>query len=206
MNKFLYFLVDLFYSLFRFFVKVYKKGELRVWYKGLLAKGLKFKGDKIPFVKICEVLNPQYMTIGSDGRINKDCILECWDFFDGKAYTPSLTIGNGVNMGEYTHITCVERIEIGDNLLTGRFVIITDNSHGDSKTAEELSIPPVHRPLMTKPVKIGNNVWIGDRVAILRGVTIGDGAVIASNAVVTKDVPAMAVVGGVPAKIIRIVS
>lgn len=54
-----------------------------------------------------------------------------------------------------------------------------------------------------KPVKIGNNVWIGGRAVIVPGVTIGDNAVIAAGAVVTKDVPAGAVVGGNPAKIIK---
>ena len=54
-----------------------------------------------------------------------------------------------------------------------------------------------------KDVTIGNDVWIGARVTILAGVTIGDGAVIGAGAVVTKDVPPYAVVGGVPAKIIR---
>ena len=53
------------------------------------------------------------------------------------------------------------------------------------------------------PVKIGNNVWIGAHATILAGVTVGDNAVVAAGAVVTKDVPANAVVGGVPAKIIK---
>jgi len=53
------------------------------------------------------------------------------------------------------------------------------------------------------PVRIGNKVWIGDNAVIMDGVTIGDSAIIAANAVVTKDVPAYAVVGGVPAKVIK---
>ena len=87
--------------------------------------------------------------------------------------------------------------------MTGQYVIISDNAHGDS-TADQLSIPPSERELTTKgAVRIGNNVWIGDRVAILSGVTIGDGAIIGSNAVVTHDVPARAVVGGVPARVLK---
>ena len=80
---------------------------------------------------------------------------------------------------------------------------ISDNNHGstDFDTLHEVS---VNRKLYTKgPVIIGNNVWIGDKATILGGVTIGDGAVIAANAVVTKDVPAYSVVGGNPARVIK---
>lgn len=184
-------------------VNCYRKAERRVWYKQLTNKGMLVNGGKNPFIKICKVMNPQYMSIGEGAYINKDCVFECWDLFNNITYHPYLSIGKKANIGEYTHISCVERIEIGDNLLTGRFVIITDNSHGNSNCIDELFIPPIERPLVANPVKIGNNVWIGDRVAILPGVTVGDGAVIGSNAVVTKDVPARSVVAGVPAKIIR---
>ena len=82
-------------------------------------------------------------------------------------------------------------------------VIISDNSHGHI-ILEEKDIRPVDRPLCSKgEVVIGDNVWIGDKVAILQGVHIGDGAIIAANAVVTKDVPANSVAAGVPAKIIK---
>ena len=87
--------------------------------------------------------------------------------------------------------------------MTGRYVYISDNNHGDTEY-ETLVKRPIDRDLFCKgSVIVGDNVWIGDKVTILSGVTIGDGAVIASNAVVSKDVPAFSVVGGVPAKIIK---
>ena len=92
---------------------------------------------------------------------------------------------------------------MGNNILTGRYVYISDNSHGKSNK-EELDIPPIKRKLYVKgPVIIEDNVWIGERVCILSGVHIGKGAIIAANAVVTHDVPAGCIVGGVPAKIIK---
>ena len=91
-------------------------------------------------------------------------------------------------------------------MLTGRYVYISDNSHGKN-IESELNTPPSLRPLYAKgPVVIGNNVWIGESARILSGVTIGDGAIIGANAVVTHDVPSGAVVGGVPAKVIKMMT
>ena len=82
---------------------------------------------------------------------------------------------------------------------------ITDNSHGKSDY-ESLSIPPILRLLHSKgPVIIEDGVWIGDKVTILPGVRIGENSIIGANALVTKDVPANCVVGGVPAKLIKII-
>ena len=109
-------------------------------------------------------------------------------------------------IGEYCHITACHSITIGNNVLTGRYVYISDNSHGKN-IESELNTPPSLRPLYAKgPVVIGNNVWIGESARILSGVTIGDGAIIGANAVVTHDVPSGAVVGGVPAKVIKMMT
>ena len=114
---------------------------------------------------------------------------------------PELTIGSCCYFGAYNHITCANKIVIGDDLLTGKWVTITDNSHG-ATDYDSLQVEPIRRPIESKgPVNIGNNVWIGDKATILPGVTIGDGAVIAANCVVTKDVPACCVVAGNPGKL-----
>ena len=86
-------------------------------------------------------------------------------------------------------------IEIGDNVLIGQQVVIATINHD--------LIPSKRVNMFPAPVKIGNGVWIGAHATILSGVTIGDNAVIAAGAVVTKSVPANAIVGGVPAKIIK---
>lgn len=116
---------------------------------------------------------------------------------------PELTIGSNCSFGAFNHITCANRIKIGDSLLTGKWVTITDNSHGETDKTT-LGMRPQKRPITSKgPVIIGDNVWIGDKATILPGVTIGDGAVIAANAVVTENVPEFSVVGGIPAKVIN---
>ena len=90
------------------------------------------------------------------------------------------------------NLACFDRIEIGDGVEISENVTIRD-SDNHSINGQEVS----------KPVKIGDNVWIGINATILKGVSIGDGAVIAAGAVVTKNVPKGALVGGVPASLIK---
>ena len=152
------------------------------------------KGDSLKNVKI-----------GSGCYIDTNNVIECSARLvkSGKTVSPKLTIGNGCNFGEYNHITAVNRIVIGDNLLTGRFVLITDNSHGLFEMVE-LNKHPSHRQVVSKgEVVIGDNVWLGDKVSILPGVHIGDGCIIGANSVVTHDVPNFSIAAGNPAKVIK---
>lgn len=90
-------------------------------------------------------------------------------------------------------------ITIGDNVLIGPNCVIAscEHSFGDPH------VPICRQPVKYAPIVIGNDVWIGANVFIKCGVTIADGCVIAAGSVVTKDVPAYAIVGGVPAKVIK---
>lgn len=145
----------------------------------------------------------RYISIGDNTWFARGAILAAWDEFAGCHYKPSIRIGSHCHIGEHSHITACHSITIGDNLLTGRYVYISDNAHGEA-VASQSDIPPSLRPLHVKgPVVIGNNVWIGESARILSGVIIGDGAIIGANAVVTHDVPNGAVVGGVPARVIK---
>lgn len=160
-----------------------------------------------PTITACgeiRTLGEDCIEIGDRTRIERGCIITAWKRTpDGGEHTPSIVIGAGCCIGEYNHITAINKIVIGDHLLTGRWVTITDNNHGDS-SYEILQMDPCARPVVSKgAVVIGDNVWIGDKATILSGVTIGDGAVIAANSVVTKDVPAYSVVAGNPAKVIK---
>lgn len=100
------------------------------------------------------------------------------------------------------HIGCIHKIDIGDNVLLGSKVYITDHFHGEIKK-DALTLPPIERPLCGKPVKIGNNVWIGDNVCIMPGVSLGDNVIVGANAVVTHSFPKNVVIAGVPAAIIK---
>lgn len=104
-----------------------------------------------------------------------------------------LEIGSGY-ANNNVEITCFKHIKIGNNVAISKDVIIRDSdNHVINGNTQNVA----------QPISIGNNVWIGLRVIILKGVTIGDGAIIAAGAVVNKDVPANCLVGGVPAKILK---
>ena len=141
--------------------------------------------------------------IGNDNFFGEHCMISVWDHYADKVYLPSVRIGNNCSFGYSNHITCCNKIEIGNNVLTGMYVLISDNAHGEI-TKEYIKMSPLMRPLYSKgAVVIEDDVWIGDKVAILAGVHVGKGAIIAANSVVTKDVPDYCVVGGVPARIIK---
>lgn len=145
----------------------------------------------------------QYFHIGEDTSFGKMVVLTAWDRYGDEFFMPKVKIGENCNFGDYLHLTCVNEITIGNWVLTGRWVTISDNGHGNTDSTS-LQVPPIKRNLSCKgPIEIGNNVWIGDKATVLSGVKIGDGAVIAANSVVTKDVLPYSVVAGNPAKIIK---
>lgn len=108
-------------------------------------------------------------------------------------------IGENSFIGSYGVIGSNERIEIGKNVMIAQSVSIRDTDHN----FENLDIPMINQGITTSPIKINSNVWIGYGAVITKGITIGSGAIVAANAVVTKDVPPNAIVGGVPAKLIK---
>lgn len=144
------------------------------------------------------------ITIGDYTTIQGTSILGCWiKYRDQEFPNATISIGDNCCIGEYNHITACNKITIGNGLLTGRYVIISDNSHGGLSISES-DIKPINRELKSKgEVVIGNNVWLGDKVAVLSGVHIGNNVVVAANAVVTKDVPDNCLVAGVPGRVIK---
>ncbi len=108
-----------------------------------------------------------------------------------------ISIGDDSMIGERSIVGAGGKVFIGNMVLMGPEVLIYTSNHGT-----KLGTPIKLQPYEYRDVHIGNDVWIGARCIVLPGVTIADGAVIAAGAVVTKDVPENAVVGGVPAKII----
>lgn len=118
----------------------------------------------------------------------------------------TLFFGENFQMNDYVHITAMESVHIGNNVLLASKIYISDCSHGsyagDVKDSNPLSIPK-DRKMFAKPVCIEDNVWLGEFVSVLPGVTIGKGTIVGANAVVSKSLPANVIAVGSPAKPIK---
>ncbi|MDU1904883.1 MAG: DapH/DapD/GlmU-related protein [Dysgonomonas sp.] len=161
------------------------------------------QGEFIIMYPALQIKGGKYINIGKNVGIGAHAILTAWDKYENDHFLPEITIGNNVWIGEDCHITAINKIKIGNNVLMGKKITISDNSHGKIDF-DSLSISPIKRPLYSKgEVIIEDGVWIGDKVTILAGVRIGKNSIIGANALVTKDIPDNCVVGGVPAQIIK---
>lgn len=117
----------------------------------------------------------------------------------GATFASTIKIGDYSNIGENAWLLS-DGITIGNHVMMGPNCMIFTSDH----ETKNLDIPMCQQGFTdVKPVVIGDDVWIGARVIILKGVTIGNGSVIAAGAVVTKDVEPYTIVGGVPAKFIK---
>jgi acetyltransferase-like isoleucine patch superfamily enzyme len=131
------------------------------------------------------------LDLGEHCRLGRDVFLETCE--DGR-----ICLGSHVRINAGCVLVSYDRINIGDHCLIGERVSIRDADHG--MEPGELMRLQEHT---AAPITIGDDVWIGCGAVILKGVNIGSGAVVAANSVVTKNVPAMAVVAGLPARVLH---
>lgn len=117
-----------------------------------------------------------------------------------------LRFGKNVQLNDYVHITAMTNVVIGDNVLMASKIYISDCTHGsysgDNNDSDPNSIP-IDRPLSSKPVLIEDNVWLGEFVSVLPGVTIGKGTIVGANSVVSKSLPPYVIAVGIPAKPVK---
>jgi len=148
----------------------------------------------------------RHIGFGKDINVGGRIWIEAISQYGEQRFAPRITLGDSCSFSDGVHISCIERIEIGDGVLVGSNVYIGDHSHGiyGGPAQSTPKMPPAKRPLGGGgPVVIKSNVWIGDNVVIVGPVTIGAGAVIGANTVVRRDVAPASMVAGTPAKVIK---
>ncbi|EKD43140.1 MAG: galactoside O-acetyltransferase [uncultured bacterium] len=110
-----------------------------------------------------------------------------------------IEVGDDVWFNERCYIVGEGGIKIGNHTMLARNVSLITSNHG----FEDKKIPMLLQPVNSAPIEIGDDVWLGVNAVVLKGVKIGKGSIIGAGSVVTKDVPEYAIVGGVPAEVIR---
>jgi acetyltransferase-like isoleucine patch superfamily enzyme len=139
------------------------------------------------------------LQIGRRGRIE----LGRWSWLGHgtkiRCHEGLVSIGAKTVLGQECTISAYQHVSIGRECVIADRVMFIDFDHGVVDVDRPIRLQGIYK----RDVRVGNNVWIGYGACVLRGVTIGDNAIVGTNSVVTKDVPDNAVVGGVPARVIR---
>lgn len=136
------------------------------------------------------------MSIGSNVRIWHGARLEVF----GSEASVVLQIGSRTSIQPFVHIGVAVGVEIGEDCLFASYVYITDHDHFSPNPYIPVRKSDV---LVAAPVRIGSGVWLGERVCVLKGVTIGDGAIVGAASVVTKDIPPRSIAVGSPARVVK---
>ena len=134
--------------------------------------------------------------------LEERCSLEHRIYFNaagGHSAGVAISIGAGTFIGSGCEFNAIESIRVGQNCLIASGSRFIDHNHGI-----ELGSPMKLQPEVSAPILLGSDVWIGVNCVILKGVTIGEGAIVAAGSIVTKSVEPYTIVGGAPAKLIRV--
>lgn len=110
-----------------------------------------------------------------------------------------IVIGNNVGIGEFAYLGGAGGLEIGDECIVGQYL----SCHPENHNYENINLSIRHQGVSRKGINIGKNCWIGSKVTILDGVSIGNGSIIAAGSVVTKSFSENSIIGGVPAKLLK---
>jgi lipopolysaccharide O-acetyltransferase len=154
---------------------------------------------RLPF----DIRNKRNIKIGKNFTTGFGCRIEAFPLDEDCKIC--ISIGEDVQINDYVHIGAVGSITIGDNVLMASKIYISDHNHGsyDDLISDNPLSKPIYRKAICKPVVIGNNVWLGESVCVLPGVTIGEGCVVGALSVVTKSIPPYSIVVGNPAKVVK---
>lgn len=141
---------------------------------------------------------PKYIELGNNVSLGKRCRIYCYDNYANVPLSPSIVIGPGSMFGDDCRFLVADRLTVGKNVLAASYILVTTENHGMNC---DLSYST--QPLVTGPVEIGDECWIGEGVTIMPGVKIGNKAIIGAGSVVNRDVPAYTIAVGNPARIVK---
>jgi lipopolysaccharide O-acetyltransferase len=153
---------------------------------------------RLPF----DIRNKKNIEIGDNFTTGFGCRLEAYPVDESVV----LKFGKNVQLNDYVHISAMKGVLIGDNVLIASKVFISDLNHGSYGTNDihdSPIIPPNDRKLYAEPIVIEENVWLGETVCVLGGVTIGKGTIVGANSVVSKSLPPYVIAVGAPAKSVK---
>ncbi len=136
---------------------------------------------------------------GSGVVIRKNARIEGVSQYNSKRYSPKIILHDGVSIQQNCHITCAEKIEIGENTALASNVTVTDIDH----PYQNISIPIERQDLIVKPVSIGRDCKIYNNAVILQGSSIGNHCVVGANSVVKGHFPDYSIIVGIPARIVK---
>ncbi len=147
--------------------------------------------------------NPQFIEIGSRTTVDRFSWLSALGSYAGRKYSPRIILGDDVHIGRYACLTAIDRIVIEDGTLISEYVYISDHSHGLDPEGGLI----VDQPLVSKgPVRVGAHSFLGYRVCIMPGVSLGTHCIVGANSVVTRSFPDYSMLAGAPARLLKVYS
>ena len=153
-------------------------------------------GQRTRIIKPMRLKGVEYISLGRDVTVNKHAWLQPM-MLEGTP--PRLIIGDGCVIGNFSHVTCVTRVELGEKVLLADRVFITDHGH----QFRDPNVPIMDQGVAPgRPVSIGAGSWLGENVVVLSA-SIGRNCVVGANSVVLSDLPDHSVAVGAPARVIR---
>lgn len=156
---------------------------------------------------LSRVINPNKISVGQFFYAASPVWIEAVVRYKEQYFSPQIEIGSGFSCSDRLHISCINKIRIGNDCLLGSNVYIGDHGHGGYSGDDQSSPcePPAMRRLVsTGHVVIGDRCWIGDNVVIVGPAQIGNGVVVAANSVVKGNFPDDCMIAGAPAKVVRV--
>ncbi|MBB3700964.1 acyltransferase [Flammeovirga yaeyamensis] len=193
LSFFKYFKLKSFFALTWLIVRYLKRSINKFYISTIGSYSFNSIGKGVTFEDIPKILYPcQKINLGNNVYIERRCTFQA-------VPNSYIEIGDRVSLNQGCIITALFGVKIKKNTSIGEYTSIRDNNH----TFDDREKLIKDQGMNGNPIEIGENCWIGRGCIILAGVTIGDGAIIAANSVVNKNIPSNTIYGGVPAKFIK---